>query len=223
MPELRSNSITLALVVLCGLTTAAIWLFELPALEANEGATPASANGSEMDNVELQTSERQRLAKPPMTSYSEILERPVFRPSRRPTVATDAGSAEVAPLSSIKDFDNSEIRLVGIIIVDENRFALLQAAGTQLTQRVQVGDVVDGWRITRLTPSTAAMEHGADARTLQLERRSDPKLAARAQANKRRERLAARIAQKKQASAENKPVTDEIESEPQHTNDDNDE
>ena len=94
MPKLRSNSITLSLVVLCGLTSAAIWLFELPGSRANDVDKPASANDSEMGNVALQYSKRHNATNKPITSYSEILERPIFRSSRRPPVETASGSTD---------------------------------------------------------------------------------------------------------------------------------
>ena len=174
MPKLRSNSITLSLVVLCGLTSAAIWWFELPGSRANDLDKPASANDSEMGNDALHYSMRHSATNKPITSYSEILERPIFRSSRRSPVETAPGSTDANQEAPSKIFADSAFSLAGVIIIDDSRFALLRTTNTQSTQSVKVGDVVDGWRITRLTPSSAAMERGDDARTLQLERNGGP-------------------------------------------------
>ena len=161
----------------------------------------------------------------PIADYNEILERPVFSPTRRPAEESAPAESEQFFQSPASQLADGEFKLIGIIIVDESRFALLQTAGTGQTQRVQIGETVDGWRISALSPSTATIERGSEAKTLELERKSDPQLAARAQANKRREKLAARNAKKKIAATApaDTPVTSNSANEPQLPNDGDDE
>ncbi len=223
MRRLHSGNVTLALVIACCITAAAIWLFSLPGPPRIGDARVNSVPSTDVDHVQSSGSHPGELVDTRAVDYGEILARPLFSPTRRPAPDTAFDDPEPLPQSPASQISNGDIKLVGIIIEDENRFALLQTAPTLQTQRAQVGEVVDGWRITALKPSSATLERGAQAKTLVLERRSDPKLAAQAEAKIRRERLAAQRAKRKAQSATTTlPAPDNNENEPQFTDTDDD-
>lgn len=220
----HSDSVTVVLAILCGITAVAVWLFELPESDRDKvGRRNHAAHAT--GNIQTQISQSRQLTDTLIDNYSEILDRPIFSPSRQPIVEIEFDSPEPVRTTPSTQLADGEFRLVGIVIIDDNRFALLQTTGTPGTQRALVGDTVDGWRITSLTPDTATMERGAQSKSIKLERKSNPKLVARTLARKRREQLAAaKTIQQKivaNAAAANSALKDsENESEDTGENDD---
>ncbi len=219
----QTDSITVILAVLCLLTAAAAWLFELPRSRNNDMATRKSDPANTADAFKSEDSAAHRLNKLSKTQYREILDRPTFNESRRPTEETELDNPEAAQSTRSAELTNNEFRLVGIMIIDDNRYALVQTSGGRITQRMQVGDIIGGWRITSLAPSSAIMERGTQSKTLELDRKSDPKLAARARAKERRKKLAAAsVIQKKPkvSSPDDAAASNDSENESQESDED---
>jgi hypothetical protein len=75
---------------------------------------------------------------PPISDFADVLERPLFSPTRRPAEARPAEPAPGLPSSLI---------LVGTVVSSEGRHALIQHGEAASLQRVAVGDRFGGWTV----------------------------------------------------------------------------
>ncbi len=71
---------------------------------------------------------------------------------------------------------------------------MVQGSAGKATRRVEIGDEIDGWRVKALMTNSVVLDRGSRSKTLELERKGDPGLTARAKAatNRRRVRPRAR-------------------------------
>lgn len=82
-----------------------------------------------------------------------ITERPIFSPSRRPAeVAGDVSAA--APVPAL-DMD-----LLGIVIWQGRRVALIRAKGNDEVIKITEGGTVDGWVAVGIEPERVLFRHG---------------------------------------------------------------
>jgi hypothetical protein len=173
----QTDSIIVILAVLCSLTAAAALLFELPSSRNSDTATRKSGLTNTTDAFKSENSAARQLNKLSKAQFREILDRPIFNESRRPTEETELDNPEAMESTRSAELTNNEFKLVGIMIIDNNRYALVQTSDGRIAQRVQVGDIVRGWRITSLAANFAVIERCKRSKTLELDRTSDSKLA----------------------------------------------
>jgi hypothetical protein len=89
-------------------------------------------------------------------SLNDWVERPLFAPSRkRPpaaaAAATPIGPVAVAPQAPVYD-------LLGIVREGERALALLRKKVDGSNFRVEVGDMIGGWRVAKIEPSAVVLE-----------------------------------------------------------------
>lgn len=97
-----------------------------------------------------------------------ILDRPLFSPSRRPARLPDTSSAKIAktPTPGISDF-----RLLGVLSGGRRPIALVKIISKKRHLRLEVGDAVGTWRVTRVDSHAVALAQGAKTAILQLKQR----------------------------------------------------
>jgi len=121
-------------------------------------------------------------------SMQETLLRPLFNPTRRP--AEEKADVPVSPVFSRVTNQASDMhRLVGIVMVGDVRFAMLQNARTGKTTRVEDGGEVDGWQLESVDTESVTLKRGIESKRLTLERKSDPKTDAKIRTARLQERL----------------------------------
>ncbi|TFH50535.1 MAG: hypothetical protein E4H01_02120 [Lysobacterales bacterium] len=89
---------------------------------------------------------------------SETLARPLFMPNRRPPEAKSAASA--APEAPAASQNVNRYALSAIIIVDNERIALLTDTATGNLNRVREGESVAGWQVEAIRADSAVLRHG---------------------------------------------------------------
>ena len=96
----------------------------------------------------------------PLSNYDELGRRPLLNADRRPAVGGEASDAE-QPM---------DLELTGVLMAGEFQAALLQSRDGQRSQRVRVGDPVQGtsWRLVSLAPRSAEFESPQGRHTLDL-------------------------------------------------------
>ena len=104
--------------------------------------------------METQDTDRE-LEFPPMSSFREIVERPLFNPSRRAIVA----SVKLMPL----------YRFRGALLMGKRRIGLLERRSNGVLLRVREGDVVDGWQIAFIDSRAIQMSSPTQTHTMTLE------------------------------------------------------
>lgn len=107
---------------------------------------------------------------PAPNQFDAIANRPLFSPSRRPFVPEVEEEAEAAPEAE-PDLGPPEVELVGVMLSDKQRAALLApTAGGQL-QWLYEGQSWEDWVIEKIEPDRATLRQGE--RGAMLELRSD--------------------------------------------------
>jgi hypothetical protein len=104
-----------------------------------------------------------RFEPPPAGTFEEIALRPLFFESRRPfepTVAAEEGEAPIAEPALA-------VELVGTLVTDQDRAALLQPAGQSASWRRE-GDKIAGWRIGTIERERVTLRQGDKTETLEL-------------------------------------------------------
>lgn len=82
----------------------------------------------------------------PLEHFRAIVERPLFSPTRRPPPSS-AGE----PDSGARQF-----QLKGVVVSAREQRALIVSQSTGKSYTVRTGDVVEGWRVERITAQSAA-------------------------------------------------------------------
>lgn len=107
-------------------------------------------------------------------NYAETLARPIFRADRKPFVAAVEGpppvveeTAEAAPAA--KPIEPPQgLKLVGVMRDGDGQDrALVQSAQSPAASWLRIGDEIDGWRISAISP--AAITLSADASSIELD------------------------------------------------------
>jgi general secretion pathway protein N len=96
----------------------------------------------------------------PATDYTEVGERPLLVPDRRPKAAAASGEAS-------SDLD---VALTSVLITPRLQMAILTDNQGGASRRVKVGDVVPGtsWRLVSVEPRRAVVEGPSGQRVLML-------------------------------------------------------
>jgi hypothetical protein len=101
---------------------------------------------------------------PPQRQFNEISTRPLFFPSRRPfapsTVEAEAQAAAVA--------DPAALELIGVLLTDRERAALLQPAGQPGAQWVREQQAVAGWLVEEITADRVRLRDGDRVEVVEL-------------------------------------------------------
>jgi hypothetical protein len=135
---------------------------------SDAGAAPAETNVSAHDAVPLQLDNP--LASFDKEQLKDWVERPLFAPSRkRPPAAAAAAQPvpQTAALPAAPSYD-----LLGIISDGTRALALLQKKGEGSSFRVEVGDMIGGWRVAKIEPAAVVLERNdGTSQTVPLLRR----------------------------------------------------
>ncbi len=112
---------------------------------------------------------------PPLDQLSEMVDRPLFSPTRRPVVAAvepeaapDEGVEEGAEAPPQVEGGAPAIRFVGTIGQGGGMTALVLNGDDPAVAKLVVGDEVSGWRVTEVTASELVMEHEAERLVLTI-------------------------------------------------------
>jgi type II secretory pathway component PulC len=95
-----------------------------------------------------------RLEKPAISTFSEFVARPLFTPTRRPPpTKTEPNIATTAPKPE-------NLQLIGVIISEDERMALLQTPATGDVTRAVEGQTVGGWEVHAIKPAQVVLKRG---------------------------------------------------------------
>ncbi|MFI4987001.1 MAG: hypothetical protein ACHQF3_06155 [Alphaproteobacteria bacterium] len=108
-----------------------------PAATDKPSAAPAAAAAGDLSGV-------------PLEHFRAIVERPLFSPTRRPPPSA-AGEPDAGP---------RQFQLKGVVVSAREQHALIVSQSTGKSYRVRTGDVVEGWRVERITAQSAAFTKG---------------------------------------------------------------
>lgn len=105
------------------------------------------------------------LALPPLDSFPQTIERPLFSTTRSPARAA-------APSAGQEGLILGRYRLVGTVVTASQSFILLRpAAGGELLRREE-GEALDAWRIEKISAEALTLSDGARTETVPLRKPS---------------------------------------------------
>lgn len=156
-----ANRLTLLLTIACaGLGTWVFnqWnLYQTGLQDAAQHAATAAADA-------VQGIKPPRLPPmPPLASYSEVVERPLFTSTRRPPPEQEKPAVVAARLPV-------NYRLEGTALSPRGQVAVVRDTRTSTLHRLAVGEQVDGWQLEQIRPGQAALTQGARKLELELDR-----------------------------------------------------
>jgi hypothetical protein len=102
---------------------------------------------------------------PPREELDIIAARPLFSPSRRPVVAMQVAAAAPATRESLPPLE-----LIGVLLTDEQRRALIRPLDGNGPSWVREGEVMAGWRIEAIERSRVHLRAGDRLEVLELRR-----------------------------------------------------
>jgi hypothetical protein len=98
---------------------------------------------------------------PPRHVFAEITARPLFSESRRPFATVGTPTGELLPAESIA------IELIGTLLTDESRIALLQPQG-QDARWLRLGETIAGWQVRTIQRNQVSLRLDGEAKNLEL-------------------------------------------------------
>ena len=116
-----------------------------------EAPGPAPSGGGETPPLAALPA-RPSYAMAPVEDFSEILERPLFSPTRRPPAQGVAATAAPEP--------ELQVTLVGVIISSEEQIAIVRLKDAGRFARLNVGDSFQGWILDSIEPSRITFRRG---------------------------------------------------------------
>lgn len=107
------------------------------------------------------------LSLPPIETFSETLNRPLFTATRRPPspLAVLQGQGEAPPAARPTGPKGEKLvlgryLLRGIVVTAEQKIVLLTQAGTNKSLRLKEGDKLDDWKIATVAPDHVVLTQG---------------------------------------------------------------
>jgi general secretion pathway protein N len=100
---------------------------------------------------------------PAKERYAEIVERPVFMPTRRPASAQAAAvpAAQTAKPAPAAPSPLQSYALIGVLLDGDQRIAVLKQASSPATVRVIEGDTVQGWTAAQIAADRVVFRSGS--------------------------------------------------------------
>lgn len=105
---------------------------------------------------------------PDLDYYAEVVERPLFRDTRRPPEEEEeAAVAEKPPAeATAKKLDYV---LTGVMMTPERRLAFLKSTAKGEAKRIKQGDTLDGWLVKLVQSKRVVLSRGARSQVLKLQ------------------------------------------------------
>lgn len=113
---------------------------------------------------------------PALRTYNEIIKRPLFSPDRRP-MATDtvvSGTGIESGKSVANPGGPKEYTLSAVIITGDKRLALIETLARKKTERLQEGEILDDWILTKIEPTRVSLKKGEEEKILELTVKPSP-------------------------------------------------
>lgn len=98
---------------------------------------------------------------PPIESFSETVERPLFLPDRRPPAIEETQEGA-------DDVESGLFTLVGIIVSPTQRIALVKVRGSQTVLQLSEGQQANGWTVLQIRPEEVIFESNDKTETIEL-------------------------------------------------------
>jgi general secretion pathway protein N len=164
----RYAPVLIALVLLAGLTLQ--WLGWPPPMPVVESANAPGGNPSVVSSTQpdllarLETFDTR-------DNYASIVERPLFRPDRKPEPLSDEPAGTLGPEASV---ELSAFDLSAVLITSETVSAWVRDPTQLKLRRLRIGDDLQGWSVTDIQEDRVLLERQGRQDALVLRDYSKP-------------------------------------------------
>jgi hypothetical protein len=117
-----------------------------------------------------QTASPATLQIPPVITYREFVERPLFSDSRRPPQEAATATESVRSVQLTNNW-----KVTGIVLAGEDSFAHVQGVRDQKTVRLQTGMPLEGWNLTEISHDYVEFRSSGESVTMSLHSKQDNK------------------------------------------------
>jgi type II secretory pathway component PulC len=167
----RRNSTPILLLFLCAILGLVVYLeleegwsiFE-PKREADRIPIERSATSTGQPQIEAEHAPAAVFDMPPLRSYAEIVQRPLFSATRRPPAPA---SVESVP-QAVPELPPIRFLLTGLIVSPEERVALIRPSDGSAVMRVMEGQEVEQWVVEEILPDRVIVRRNGTAKEVFL-------------------------------------------------------
>lgn len=164
----RDFWITLGLLAIAGLLSL-IFFGEWHMLAQSRAKSDQAAPNTVSASIELPVQAKQNLELPPLTSFQETVQRPLFMDNRRPGQEVTEAPPPPVPVTPMT------LKLMGVILRPGGKIALLADAKGKY-KRLKLKEMYDGWTLVEFGSDRVTMEQAGKKEQLTLLKKS-PKFA----------------------------------------------
>jgi hypothetical protein len=107
------------------------------------------------------------VAAQPLNQLSTILDRPLFSPSRRPPAPSPAPVVQ-GPASLAPPPPPPNLVLFGVVMDGEGARAIVRVGADKKLVRAQIGDEIDGWKVSQIEGRKVVLSLGGRFATFKL-------------------------------------------------------
>ena len=101
---------------------------------------------------------------PPVVTYREVVERPLFANSRRPPPDEAAAATESVRAVQLAN----KWKVTGIVVAGDDSFVHVESLRDHKTVRLQIGKPLDGWKLEEIEPDRIVFTSETDSVTRQF-------------------------------------------------------
>lgn len=159
-----------ALLTISGAALAAILMLELRPGPAVPVQTDTTRQGAAEEGEPLAASPSPTLSLPPPDTFTEMVERPLFNPSRRPHERDGGNGMGTGSALAAASRDDIRLVLTAVIIHGEDRLALLRNREAGEILSVRAGERVGSWSLAEVHADRVVLEKQGSRVTLALRR-----------------------------------------------------
>ena len=103
-----------------------------------------------------------RSAAPPLVNFEDVVQRPLFIEGRRPPPEPENDPIDTAPQSVLAPSKRPVVDLTAILIINGEQYAVFRTPGKkQDSQKLKVGEELDGWKVVKIEPKQVTLNQGA--------------------------------------------------------------
>ncbi len=101
---------------------------------------------------------------PPLSAFSEIVDRPVFTITRRPQPKGEKSDASTLRANKMRQ----TWKLTGVVMSNEAHYVLIEGKKDRRTVQLEYGAVLDGWRLEEIAADEIVLVSGEERLIFEL-------------------------------------------------------
>lgn len=151
------------------LVLAGIIVMEVAFLDFTSATMTVAGEGDAAESADSATSapEVDAVSIPPLPTYRELQARPLFMETRRPA-PRQAGATAARRVDP-----GTKWKLTGIVVAGEDSHVFVQGIRDKAVRRLDMGQILDGWVISEITPQYVILIAGDEESRLELRQEAD--------------------------------------------------